>query len=61
MRPDPEIDEIRATRRRISERHGHDLKNLFKHYQDLERQLQDSANKHLTPEMPKEKAGTGKP
>jgi len=45
MRPDPEIDEIRAVRRRISERHGHDLGKLFKHYQDMEQRLQCTASK----------------
>jgi len=42
MKPDPEIEEIRAVRRRISERHGHDLNRLFEHYQNLERQLRTS-------------------
>jgi hypothetical protein len=43
MRPDPEIEEVRAARRRISERCGHDLKSLFRGYQELERELRDSA------------------
>ena len=43
MRPDPEIEEIRAARRRISERCGHDLKRLFLRYQQMERQRKESA------------------
>ena len=38
MKPDPEIDEIRAVRRRISERFGHDLKRLFEHYKELQKE-----------------------
>ena len=54
-----EIDEIRAVRRRISERHDHDLGKLFQRYQDLEQQLQVvSSNKRSKPAQ--ERAATGK-
>ena len=36
MKTDPAIDEIRATRHRISARHGHDPKALVEHYRKLE-------------------------
>lgn len=42
MIPDPEIDEIRAVRRRLSARCGHDLRRLFDHYKELEKQLHAS-------------------
>jgi hypothetical protein len=52
MRPDPEIEEVRAARRRISERCGHDLRRLFRRYQDLERELRDSTNGQELRETP---------
>lgn len=61
MRPDPEIDEIRATRRRISERHGHDLRRLFQHYQELERQLPAPYATDRPREAPSDKPGKRKP
>ena len=36
IHPEPVIDEVRAVRHRISERHGHDPRRLVDHY--LERQ-----------------------
>jgi len=54
MRPDPEIEEVRAARRRISERCGHDLRALFRRYQDLERELRHStAGQELRETPPK--------
>lgn len=37
--PDHEINEVRRIRNEISERHGHDVKQLVAHYQQFERQL----------------------
>ena len=40
MKPDPAIDEIRATRRKISAQFGHDPRRLMAHYMELEKQLE---------------------
>ncbi|MGO9601339.1 MAG: hypothetical protein ACLP7Q_25445 [Isosphaeraceae bacterium] len=40
IHPEPVIDEVRAIRHRISERHGHDPRRLVDHY--LERQQRDA-------------------
>ncbi|MBU6402958.1 MAG: hypothetical protein KGS61_21770 [Verrucomicrobia bacterium] len=39
MRPDPEIEEIRAVRHRISAECGHDPKRLVERYRKLSRRL----------------------
>ena len=36
MYRDEAIEEIRAVRHRISEKYGHDIRALVKHYQELE-------------------------
>jgi hypothetical protein len=41
MKADPLLDEIRAVRRRISARFGHDTKALVDHYRELEKQYAD--------------------
>jgi hypothetical protein len=65
MRPDPEIEEIRAARRRISERCGHDLRRLFQRYQEMERkereQARDSATDGLLRETPPTREGAVPP
>lgn len=38
MVTDREIHDVRKIRRSISASHGHDLKRLFEHYQELERE-----------------------
>ena len=53
MIPDPEIDEIRAVRRRISERCGHDLTRLFAHYKELEKQLHTSGQLRFAEDLEK--------
>jgi hypothetical protein len=40
MKPDPAIDEIRATRRKISTEFGHDPRRLMAHYIEFEKQLE---------------------
>lgn len=39
--PDPVIDEVRAVRRRISARFGHDPKKLVEHYMGLQERHHD--------------------
>jgi hypothetical protein len=39
MKPDPAIDEIRETRRKISAEFGHDPRRLMAHYAEFEKQL----------------------
>jgi hypothetical protein len=39
MKDDPIITEVRAARHRISEKYGHDLDRLGRHYRALERKL----------------------
>jgi hypothetical protein len=36
---DPIVAEVREARHRISEKYGHDLDRLTKHYQEYEREL----------------------
>jgi len=40
MKPDPAIDEILATRRKISAEFGHDPRRLMAHYIELEKPLE---------------------
>ena len=40
MKPDPAIDEILATRRKISAEFGHDPRRLMAHYIEFEKQLE---------------------
>ena len=49
---DEEIEEIRAARRRISERYGDDLNRLFEHYKEMEKQLKESGRVLFISEMP---------
>jgi len=41
MKPQDPIEEIREVRRKISAEHGHDMKRLVKHYQEMEKDYQD--------------------
>ena len=41
MKSDAAIEEIRATRREISRRFGHDTRALVAHYKDLQEQFAD--------------------
>ena len=42
MRPDPEIEEIRAVRHRISAECGHDPKRVLERYRKVSRKLRRS-------------------
>jgi hypothetical protein len=44
MKPDPAIDEIRETRRKISAEFGHDPRRLMAHYAEYEKQLRREGN-----------------
>jgi len=44
MKPDPAIDEIRETRRKISAEFGHDPRRLMAHYIEFEKQLEREGN-----------------
>lgn len=41
IKDDPAIEEIRDTRRRISEEFGHDTRALVEHYRELEKRYAD--------------------
>ena len=41
IKDDPAIEEIRETRRRISEEFGHDTRALVEHYRELEKRHAD--------------------
>ena len=41
MKDDPTTARVRAARRRISARTGHDIKRLVQHYQDLQSRHKD--------------------
>lgn len=41
MKPDPVIERIRAVRREISKKCGHDPKRLVAHYRAMEKQFAD--------------------
>ena len=63
MKDDPIITEVRAARHRISEKYGHDLDRLGRHYQALERKLAKTGKRRFvtgffttSPEL----AGAGK-
>ncbi len=41
MKTDPAIDQIRKTRREISQKYGHDTRALIAHYRSLETKYAD--------------------
>ena len=63
MKDDPIITEVREARHRISEKYGHDLDRLGKHYRALERKLAKTGKHHFVTEFfttSPELAGVGK-
>lgn len=54
MEPDPLIDEIRETRRKISEEFGNDPQRLVAHYMELEKEARRTG-KYKFREAPFEK------
>ena len=51
MKPDPLIDEIRTTRRKISAEFGHDPRRLVAHYMEMDRRMR-AAGTHRIVDAP---------